>query len=137
MYEFYSTSCRTIASPSPNNLRIVDTVCTSVTQLIANKKSWKDAWKRKKIENINLLLAGAVEAEEKVGLKMNIRKKDLKKVLTILPAMKKPTISNLSQGGWLALETVIDEKVVRDLILGLKKAGAQGIIEYSLNKVIY
>jgi ATP phosphoribosyltransferase len=120
-----------------NNLRIVDTVCTSVTQLIANKKSWQDAWKKKKIENITILLNGAVEAEEKVGLKMNLREKDLKKILKLLPAMKKPTISSLTQKSWLALETVIDEKVVRDLIPKLKKAGAEGIIEYSLNKVIH
>ena len=120
-----------------HNLRIVDTVCSSVTQLIANKKSWQDSWKRKKIEALNLLLAGAVEAEQKVGLKMNLRQCDLKKVVAILPAMRKPTVSNLSQRGWLALETVIDEKVARSLIPRLKKAGAEGIIEYSLNKVIH
>ena len=120
-----------------HNLRVVDTVCSSVTQLIANKKSWQDSWKRKKIEALNLLLAGAVEAEQKVGLKMNLRQCDLKKVVAILPAMRKPTVSNLSQRGWLALETVIDEKVARSLIPRLKKAGAEGIIEYSLNKVIH
>jgi len=120
-----------------NNLRIVDTVCTSVTQLIANKKSWQDSWKRKKIESISLLLKGALEAEEKVGLKMNLRNNDLKKILGLLPAMRKPTISGLSQEGWLALETVIDERVVRTLIPKLKKAGAEGIIEYPLNKVIH
>ena len=120
-----------------NNLRIVDTVCTSVTQLIANRRSWQDSWKKKKIEELTLLLKGAVEAEEKVGLKMNVREKDLKRVSRILPAMKKPTISNLSQKDWFALETVIDEKVVRNLIPRLKKAGAEGIIEYPLNKVIH
>jgi len=125
------------ATLSAQKLRIVDTVCTSVTQLIANKKSWQDSWKRKKIEGISLLLKGAVEAEEKVGLKMNARAKDLKKVLKLLPAMKKPTISNLSQSGWFALETVIDERVVRGLIPELKQAGAEGIIEYPLNKVIH
>ena len=125
------------ATLSAHNLRIVDTVCTSVTQLIANKRSWRDSWKRKKIEELALLLKGAVEAEEKVGLKMNVRRGGLKKVLAILPAMRKPTVSNLSQAGWLALETVIDEKVVRDLIPRLKKAGAEGIIEYPLNKVIH
>lgn len=125
------------ATLTANNLRIVDTVCTSVTQLIANKRSWQDTWKRKKIEALSLLLKGAVEAEEKVGLKMNLREKDLNKVASILPAMRKPTISNLSQKGWLALETVIDEKVVRNLIPKLKQAGAEGIIEYSLNKVIH
>ena len=125
------------ATLEANNLRIVDTICTSVTQLIANKESWQAPWKRRKIEELALLLTGAVEAEEKVGLKMNLRKRDLKKILRVLPAMKKPTISNLSQAGWLALETVIDEKTVRDLIPRLKKTGAEGIIEYSLNKVIY
>lgn len=120
-----------------HNLRIVDTVCTSVTQLIANKKSWQEAWKKKKIEELVLLLTGAVEAEEKVGLKMNVRQCDLKKILKILPALRKPTVSGLSQPGWSALETVIDEKVVRNLIPKLKKAGAEGIIEYPLNKVIH
>jgi len=122
---------------SAHNLRIVDTVCTSVTQLIANKKSWKDRWKREKIEGLALLLTGAVEAEEKVGLKMNVRAKDLNRVSQIVPAMRKPTISNLSQSGWFALETVVDERVVRNLIPRLKKAGAEGIIEYPLNKVIH
>lgn len=125
------------ATLEANNLRIVDTVCSSVTQLIVNKKSWQDSWKRKKIENLSLLLVGAVEAQEKVGLKMNVREKDLQKVSDILPAMRKPTISNLSQDGWLALETVVEEKLVRTLIPTLKGAGAEGIIEYSLNKVIH
>lgn len=120
-----------------NNLRIVDTVCTSVTQLIVNKKSWQNTWKRKKIECIRLLLSGALEAEEKVGLKMNLRKKNLKKILGLLPAMRKPTVSGLTQAGWLALETVIEEKAVRVLIPKLKKLGAEGIIEYPLNKVIH
>lgn len=120
-----------------HNLRIVDTVCTSVTQLIANNKSWQDPWKRKKMEALSLLLHGAVEAEEKVGLKLNINKDNLQKVCDILPAMRKPTIAHLNQEGWFALETVIDEKMVRDLIPELKKAGAEGIIEYSLNKVIH
>lgn len=125
------------ATLAAHNLRIVDTICTSVTQLIANKISWQDSWKRKKVEELALLLNAAVEAEEKVGLKMNLRAKDLKKILKVLPAMRKPTVSNLSQAGWVALETVIDEKVVRSLIPKLKKAGAEGIIEYSLNKVIH
>lgn len=125
------------ATLSAHNLRIVDTVCTSVTQLIANKRSWQDSWKRKKIEELALLLNGAVEAQEKVGLKMNVRDEDLKKVLGVLPAMRKPTVSGLSQKGWSALETVIDEKVARNLIPRLKKAGAEGIIEYPLNKVIH
>ncbi|MEW6101972.1 MAG: ATP phosphoribosyltransferase [Candidatus Omnitrophota bacterium] len=120
-----------------NKLIEIATVCESTTQLIANQKSWKDKWKREKIEEIALLLKGAISAEEKVGLKMNVRNADLKKIIARLPALKRPTISFLSDDGWLAVETIIDEKVVRALIPELKKAGAQGIIEYPLNKVIY
>ncbi len=120
-----------------NKLTEIATLCESTTQFIANKKSCKDAWKKAKIEQIALLLQGAIAAEEKVGLKMNVRKNDLKKVTALLPALKKPTISGLSQDGWFAIETVIDERVVRLLIPKLKQAGAQGIIEYPLNKVIY
>ena len=120
-----------------NKLRAIATVCESTTQFIANKNAYKDKWKKNKIEEIAVLLKGAIAAEEKVGLKMNVKKKDLKKVIAILPALKEPTISNLSEEGWLAVETVIDEKIVRILIPELKKAGAQGIIEYPLNKVIY
>lgn len=120
-----------------NKLRIVDTICTSTTQLVAGKGAWKDPWKRKKLESIATLLKGAIAGRGKVGLKMNVSKKALKAVLQILPAMKKPTISTLSGTGWFAIETVMDEKVVRDLLPELKKAGAEGIIEYSLNKVIY
>jgi len=119
-----------------NNLRIIDTICESTTLIVANKKSWQDKWKREKIESIALLLKGAIAAEEKVGLKMNVEDKNLKKVISILPAMKKPTISNLSQKGWCAIETIVDEKVVRGIIPKLKQQGAQGIIEYPLNKVI-
>ena len=124
------------ASLKANNLRIIDTLCESTTLLIANKSAWKDAWKRKKIESLALLLRGALAAEEKVGLKMNVEQKNLKKVISTLPAMKKPTISTLSQKGWCAIETIVDEKVVRVIIPKLKKNGAQGIIEYPLNKVI-
>lgn len=119
-----------------NNLRELVTFCTSTTWLIANKKSWKNKAKRKKIENIALLLKGAILAEEKVGLKMNVKKACLGEILKLLPAMKMPTISNLSQKDWRAVETIIDERIVRDLIPKLKKAGAVGIIEYPLNKVI-
>jgi ATP phosphoribosyltransferase len=115
----------------------VATVCESTTQLIANRKSWLNPWKRAKIENLALLLKGAILAEEKVGLKMNVAKTDLKSVLALLPAMKKPTIANLTDPAWVDVETIIDEKTVRDLIPKLKRAGAQGIIEYPLNKVIY
>ncbi|MFH0855350.1 MAG: ATP phosphoribosyltransferase [Candidatus Omnitrophota bacterium] len=120
-----------------NKLVEIATLCESTTQLIANKKSCADKWKKEKMEQIALLLKGAIAAEEKVGLKMNVRKEDLKKVLSKLPALKKPTISGLSNDGWFAIETIIDERVVRVLIPALKNAGAQGIIEYPLNKVIY
>ena len=119
-----------------NHLRIIDTVLVSTTQFIANKKSYADSWKRRKMDNIILLLKGAILAQDKVGLKMNVSKKDLEKVLKILPAMKKPTISNLSDENWYDVETIADEAVVRELIPELKKAGATGIIEYPLNKVI-
>lgn len=120
-----------------NKLREVATICESTTQLIANRKSWMTPWKRDKIENLAMLLKGAIVAEEKVGLKMNVAKKDLKTVLGILPAMKKPTISNLADSEWVDVDTIIDEKTVKFLIPKLKKAGASGIIEYPLNKVIY
>lgn len=120
-----------------NGLRIIDTVTTSTTQFIANSKAWKNPRKRKKMEAMILLLKGAILAEDKVGLKMNVSKKNLKKILEILPAMKKPTISGLSQQGWMDVDTIISESDVKVLIPRLKKAGAQGIIEYPLNKVIY
>jgi ATP phosphoribosyltransferase len=120
-----------------NKLREVATVCESTTQLIANRKSWMNPWKRAKIENLSMLLKGAILAEEKVGLKMNVAKKDLKAVLAILPAMRNPTISNLSDPNWFDVDTIIDEKIAKEIIPGLKRAGAQGIIEYPLNKVIY
>jgi ATP phosphoribosyltransferase len=120
-----------------NKLVELSTILESNTQFIANKKSFQDRWKRAKMEQIALLLKGALAAEEKVGLKMNVRKDDLKRILGLLPALKEPTVSGLSSGGWFAVETVIDERVVRVLIPALKKAGAQGIIEYPLNKVIY
>jgi ATP phosphoribosyltransferase len=120
-----------------NKLREIATVCESTTKFIANRKSWQNPWKKNKMRQIALLLKGAIAAEEKVGLKMNLREKDLERVVAKLPALKRPTVSPLTSNGWLALETVIDEKVVRTLIPELKKAGAQGIIEYPLNKVIY
>jgi len=120
-----------------NKLTEIATICESTTQFIANKKAYKDNWKRSKMEQIALLLKGAIAAEEKVGLKMNVRKDDLRKVISRLPALKRPTISGLSEEGWYAIETIIDERVVRVLIPELKKAGAEGIIEYPLNKVIY
>jgi ATP phosphoribosyltransferase len=120
-----------------NKLKIIDIICESTTQLIANKGAWKDAWKKNKVEQIALLLKGAIAAEEKVGLKMNVKKPDVKKVISLLPALRRPTISGLAEEGWVAIETIIDEDLVRLLIPALKKAGAQGIIEYPLNKVIY
>ncbi|HRZ86353.1 MAG TPA: ATP phosphoribosyltransferase [bacterium] len=120
-----------------NNLRIVDVVLESTTKLIANKEAWKDAWKRKKLENFSLLLQGAIAAEEKVGLKMNVPEGVLKRILEELPALRNPTVSKLSKDGWYAIDTIIDESVVREIVPELKKHGAEGIIEYPLNKVIY
>ena len=119
-----------------NNLRIVETILESSTRFIANKKAWRDAWKRRKMENIVLLLKGALAAEEKVGLKMNVPKSSLRRVMTLLSAMHSPTISPLSDKGWYALEVMINEKTVRDIIPKLKMAGASGIVEFQLNKVI-
>ena len=120
-----------------NKLRIVDTLLSSTPRLIVNIGAWKDSWKRKKIETLAMLLKGALEAEAKVGLKMNIAEKNLAKLLEDLPALRNPTISSLSLKGWVAVETIIDEHVVRELIPQLKAAGAEGIIEYPLNKVVY
>ena len=120
-----------------NKLRIVDTLLASTPRLIANRRAWKDKWKRRKIETLALLLKGALEAEAKVGLKMNIAEKNLPGLLAALPALRNPTISSLSQQGWVAVETIIDERVVREFIPKLKAAGAEGIIEYPLNKVVY
>src|SRR4051794_10282360 len=120
-----------------NKLRIVDTLLTSTPRLIANHDSWKDPWKRKKIEIMALLLKGALEAEAKVGLKMNIARKNLEQLLKTLPALRNPTVSSLSLEGWVAVETIIDEHTVREMIPALKAAGAEGIIEYPLNKVVY
>jgi len=120
-----------------NKLRIVDELLVSTPRLIASHAAWGQSWKRSKIETLALLLKGALEAETKVGLKMNIEQKNLQKLLTSLPALRRPTIANLSQVGWVAVETIIDEHVVRELIPQLKLAGAEGIIEYPLNKVVY
>jgi ATP phosphoribosyltransferase len=119
-----------------NKLRIVETVMESNTQLIANLDSWKDAWKRRKLEDMRMLLEGAINALGKVGLMLNVEKKNLAGVLGVLPALKKPTISPLSEGDWLALNTILDETTVRTIIPRLKEAGAQGIVEYPLNKIV-
>jgi len=120
-----------------NNLRIVETILESRTKLIANKAAWEDIWKREKIENLALLLQGAILAEQKVGLKMNVEKSKLDAVLKVLPAMQTPTISTLYDKNWVDVDTIMDEKVVRDIIPALKKAGATGIVEYPLSKVIW
>ncbi len=125
------------ASLRANNLRIIDTVITSTTRLIANKQAWADKFKRKKIENISILLKAAIEAGSKVGLKMNIKKDNLESILKILPAEKSPTISSLADSDYVAIEVIIDDKVERSLVPALKRAGASGIITYPLNKVIH
>lgn len=126
------------ASLRANRLRILEVLMESNTQLIANKQAWQDPWKRRKIENIALLMEGAIRAEHRVGLKMNARKADLEQIIQMLPALRRPTISPLASDGeeWVAIETIIEEKEVRRLIPELKRAGAEGIIEYPLNKVI-
>ena len=119
-----------------NGLRIMETVLTTTTRLIAHQTAWADEWKRAKIESLAVLLQGALRAEQMVGLKMNVPRDRLAHLLNLLPAMKKPTISPLSDEDWVALETIIDEEEVKVLIPRLRRAGAQGIIEYPLNKVI-
>ncbi|MEK7775756.1 MAG: ATP phosphoribosyltransferase [Planctomycetota bacterium] len=119
-----------------NKLRIVDTIMESSTLLIANRHAWTDDWKRTKIENLAMLFEGAIIAREKIGLKMNVSNGALKQVLDKLPALRKPTISTLSEDAGYAIETVIDETIARKIIPELKRAGAEGIIEYPLNKVI-
>lgn len=119
-----------------HGLRIIHELMQSNTQLIANKTAWQDPWKRKKIENISLLLQGALRADRIVGLKMNVQNEDLDRVVQILPSLNAPTIANLYQSDWFSVETVVSEDVVRDLIPRLIEKGAEGIIEYPLNKVI-
>lgn len=119
-----------------HNLRVIATILESTTRLHANRASWEDPWKREKLQNLAVLLEGALRAESKVGLKMNVPGDRLPAVLAILPAMKHPTVAPLHNGDWVAVEVVLDEKQVRDLIPALKRTGAQDIIEYPLNKVI-
>lgn len=119
-----------------NNLRIVETVIESNTQLIANSQSWTDGWKHRKLEDIRMLLDGAINALGKVGLMLNVRRECLAAVLGVLPALKKPTISQLSDEDWLAVNTILDESSVRTIIPRLKEAGGQGIVEYPLNKIV-
>jgi ATP phosphoribosyltransferase len=119
-----------------NGLRIVETVLESNTKLIANTAAWDDPWKREKIGTLVMLLKGAIEAAGKVGLMLNVRRSDLESVLGVLPALKRPTISQLSDPEWVAVNTVIEEKTVREIIPRLKAANAQGIVEYPLNKIV-
>src|SRR5579864_7804469 len=119
-----------------NKLRILETVLESNTQLIANVDSWTDEWKRRKIEDIRMLLDGAINALGKVGLMLNVRKECLPAILSILPALKKPTISHLSDVEWVAVHTILEETTVRNIIPRLKEAGGQGIVEYPLNKIV-
>ena len=119
-----------------NNLRIIDTLLESTTRFIANNISIKDSWKKKKIDEISMLLKGAIAAEESVGLMMNVEKKNLDKVIKMLPALKNPTISQLSDKNWVAVMTIVEEKTFRDIVFKLKQAGAQGIVEFPLNKII-
>jgi len=125
------------SSLQANSLRVIDEVITSTTRFIANKEAWENKFKRAKIEDIVILLKAAIDARSKVGLKMNVKENDLKSVLKILPAEKSPTISNLADSDYVAVEVIIDEKVERSLVPALKRGGASGIITYPLNKVIH
>jgi ATP phosphoribosyltransferase len=120
-----------------NNLRVLETIAESYPQVIGNRTSMKDPWKRNKLERLVLLLQGALNARDKVGLKMNLQESRLPALVRQLPALRNPTVSQLAQPGWVAIETIIDEKVVREIIPELKALGAEGIIEYPLNKVVY
>jgi len=120
-----------------NNLRVIETIAESYPLVIGNRTSMKDPWKRNKVERLVLLLQGALNARDKVGLKMNLEEYKLKDLLEKLPSLRNPTVAPLTQPGWVAIETVIDEKVVREIIPELKDLGAEGIIEYPLNKVVY
>ena len=124
------------SSLAANDLRILDTVLETNTKLIANRDSWADSWKREKIETLAMLLQGALLGAQNVGLKMNVARANLEEVLGLIPALRQPTISALTNEEWVAVETVLDEREARDLIPELRKAGAEGIVEYPLNKVI-
>jgi ATP phosphoribosyltransferase len=119
-----------------NKLRIVEDILSSTTRFIANEKAWADPWKREKIENIAILLQGALAAEGMVGLKMNLKEDALDKIMSVLPSLKRPTVSKLTLPGWIAIEVVVQESIVKKIIPELKRAGAEGIIEYPLNKLI-
>jgi ATP phosphoribosyltransferase len=119
-----------------NNLRVIDTILSSTTRFIASKTAWDVPWKREKMENIAMLLLGAIRARSKVGLKFNLPEDKLAEIATILPAERSPTVSRLNEGGWIAVEVILDEKQERELVPRLKRAGATGVITYPLNKVI-
>ncbi len=123
-------------SLAANDLRVLDTVMDTNTKFVANKKAWEDSWKRQKIEALSVLLQGALMGQANVGLKMNVARADVDKVLKLLPALRQPTISALTNEAWVAVETVLDEREARELIPELRRAGAEGIVEYPLNKVI-
>ncbi|HTV60015.1 MAG TPA: ATP phosphoribosyltransferase [Verrucomicrobiae bacterium] len=124
------------ASLRANHLRIVDTLLESAPWFIANQHSWNDAWKRQKIAHMVLLLDGAIKAYNRVGLMLNVRRSDLPQVLAALPALRNPTVAQLSDSEWVAINTIVDEKTVRQLIPKLKAARAEGIVEYPLNKIV-
>jgi ATP phosphoribosyltransferase len=124
------------SSLAANNLRALETVLESTPRLIASKEAWADPWRRRKIEDVALMLKGAMAAEGKVGLMMNVRAADLEEVIAILPALEKPTVSSLSDKAWVAVNTIVDESVVREIVPKLKDAGARGIVEYPINKII-
>jgi ATP phosphoribosyltransferase len=124
------------SSLKANNLRIVCELLQSTTRFIANQQAYQDAWKKQKIDDLVLMLQGAMAAEGKVGLMMNVRKKDIESVIQVLPALQNPTVSSLSNPEWVAINTIIDENVVRRIVPQLKAAGARGIVEYPLNKII-
>ena len=125
------------SSLKANNLRIIDTIISSTTRLIANKQAWQNVWKREKIENISMLLNAAIEARNKVGLKLNVKKEDLQSILNILPSEKSPTVSELADSQYVAIEVIIEDAIERSLVPALKRAGASGLITYPLNKVIH
>jgi ATP phosphoribosyltransferase len=135
-FSWGATEVKPGSSLRANRLRVIDTVLESNTQLIANAKALDDSWKRTKLENIALLLKAAIEAQGRVGIMLNVRRADLDGVLGLLPALQRPTISPLSDAEWVAVNTIIEEKTVRDLIPRLKSARAQGIVEYPLNKIV-
>ncbi len=119
-----------------NQLRVIETILVSTPRVIMNRESWTDAWKKKKVDRMVTLLQGALLAEQKVLLKMNVHRSELEKVIDLLPALRKPTISNLCADEWVAVESVVDEKQVRDLVCSLQEAGAEGILEFPINKII-